>query len=75
MDIHDIEITVRDVYYNNKWNFEVLYTNLPEEIKLQISAIPIVDEMETEDIIIWVCESSGTYSARSGYNWLQCRLQ
>lgn len=33
VDIHDIELKIKDVLMDGKWNLDMLYTPLPEEVK------------------------------------------
>ena len=73
--IDDIQLRLKDVFYNNKWNFENLYTYLPQEVYLQIQATPVVEHVDMEDTIIWVNELNGSYSTKVGYRWLQQQYQ
>ena len=71
MDIHDIQIQVKDVYRNNKWNLEIFYTNLINDIKEEIISAPIPDQSELEDTLIQDNQANGIDTARASYKWRQ----
>lgn len=68
VSIHDTQLLIKDVFYDGKWHFENLATQLPEDIKLETQSVFIDDN--TEDILIWSASNSGDYSARSAFRWM-----
>ena len=71
VNIYDINLKIQDIFYNNRWKFDSLYTNLSEEIRLQIIATSIVKQVDVNDVLVWASESNGTYSASAGCKWIQ----
>ena len=67
--ISDTQLQVRDICLNGSWNLDVLYTNIPTDIKNTILRLtPAVGDRE--DGWVWKGDSSTAYSAASGYRWL-----
>jgi ribonuclease HI len=70
VDIHDLEMRVRDVYIDDNWNFSLLYTNLPVEMKDMLNSLTINLNSSVNDCHTWKGSLNGTYTARDGYYWL-----
>ncbi|GAU11845.1 hypothetical protein TSUD_75960 [Trifolium subterraneum] len=70
VDIHDLEMRVRDVYIDGIWNFNALYTALPMEIKERLISFPICLNPSINDCYTWKGNLQGIYTARDGYHWL-----
>lgn len=59
---------VKDICYDGVWHFNLLATQLPQELKVEMQSISTYES--SVDVIIWNASNSGQYSARSGYLWL-----
>jgi hypothetical protein len=70
VDIYDIEMRVRDVFTNGNWNFNLLYTLMPNEVKEHLSNLPAILNSEVADCHTWKGNLNGIYTARDGYHWL-----
>jgi hypothetical protein len=70
VDIHDLEMRVRDVFVDGSWRFNVLYTVLAPEVKEWLSSITIGLNSEVSDRYTWKGNLNGIYTARDGYYWL-----
>ncbi|MCH81431.1 RNA-directed DNA polymerase (Reverse transcriptase), partial [Trifolium medium] len=70
VDIHDLEMRVRDVYIDGKWNFNSLYTDMPSEVKDQLNLIHVSLNSNVTDCYTWKDNLNGIYTARDGYYWL-----
>jgi hypothetical protein len=70
VDIHDIEMRVRDVFIDGNWNLNLLYTVLPDEIKDRLAFLPVNLNPEVSDCFTWKGNLNGIYTARDGYYWL-----
>ncbi|GAU21723.1 hypothetical protein TSUD_328480 [Trifolium subterraneum] len=53
VDIHDLEMRVRDVYTDGNWQFNLLYTNLPQEIKEKLNSTAINLNPFVNDCYTW----------------------
>lgn len=69
VDIHDAGTKIKDLYQNNRWRLESLYTIVLEHIKDQINSMQFSLHEQVSDGYIWD-NTDGIYSARSGYSWL-----
>lgn len=69
IDIHDLHLTVKDVISNNQRSL-MLYTPLPQAVTDCINTINFRFNDAIEDVFIWPHNKNGTYSAKSGYQWL-----
>ncbi|GAU35482.1 hypothetical protein TSUD_384370 [Trifolium subterraneum] len=65
VDIHDLEMRVRDVYVDGNWHFNSLYTNLPLEIKEKLSSTTISLNPSVNDCYTWNGNLNGTYISLS----------
>lgn len=70
VDIHDIDLTLKDLIVGNEWNFDALYTTLPENCKEYLTSKPTLLNNAVTDCFIWSSQLDGTYSAKSRYAWL-----
>ncbi|GAU13776.1 hypothetical protein TSUD_82850 [Trifolium subterraneum] len=68
--IHDLEMRVRDVYIDGNWQFNQLYTNLPQEIKEKLNSTTISLNPSINDCYTWKGNLNGIYTVRDGYYWL-----
>jgi len=72
IDIHDIHLTVRDVFTHNGHHSQALYTILPPTIADSINNTSFRFNDRVEDTFIWSYNTNGVYTAKSGYSWLLC---
>ena len=70
VDIHDLQLQVNDVYVNDNWNFNLLYTNLPSEVRDRLQSLPLCLNALVPSRITWKGNLDGIYTARDGYYWL-----
>jgi len=70
IDIHDLQLTIKDVLSPNDPHIHILYTNLSFEDSEHINHIHMNFNDTFEDVVIWSNKKNGTYSPKSGYNWL-----
>lgn len=68
VDIHELSMRVRDVFYEGQWHLDTIYTHIPIDIQMIMRSLVLSDS--TEDILIWGSATSGKYSSKSGYSWL-----
>jgi len=67
----DTHLLVKYVFVNGQWNFNLLATNIPHDVKQQM--ISVVTNNELEDCVIWHPSPNGVYSARSAHGWLSSK--
>jgi len=70
IDIHDLQLSVRDVLSTTGNRTQALYTELPPAIADYINNLHIQFNDNIDDTLIWSENKNGTYSTKSGYNWL-----
>ena len=70
IDIHDLHLTVKDVFTINGHHSHALYTNLPQAVEDMINNTHIRFNERVEDAFIWNYNKNGVYTAKSGYSWL-----
>ena len=70
IDIHDIHLTVRDVFTSNDLHTQALYTILPPSIADYINNTHLKFNERVEDEFIWNHNKNGVYTAKTGYSWL-----
>ena len=70
IDIHDLQLTVKDVFSVDGLHTQELYTNLPPEIVDFINSIHFCFNAAIEDSFIWARNKNGTYTTKTGYDWL-----
>ncbi|CAJ2645759.1 unnamed protein product [Trifolium pratense] len=69
VDIHDLEMCVKDIYTDGNWNFNMLYTNIPIAVTDHLKMIPVCLNSQVADCYTWKGNLNGIYSARDGYFW------
>jgi len=70
IDIHDLHLTVKDVFTSGEQHTDVLYTNLPQHIADSINNSHIRFNPTIEDAFIWNQNKNGIYTTKNGYSWL-----
>ena len=68
VDIHDLHLTVKDVFTTGGQHTQSLYTILPTDIKEVINNTHLNFNASIDDIYIWPHNSNSVYTAKSGYN-------
>jgi ribonuclease HI len=68
--IQDSQIQIKDIYLNDSWHLNILYTPLSSEMKERITSTGFILNNGTVDCFIWRGNIDGTYTASSGYKWL-----
>jgi len=68
IDIHDLRLTVKDVFSVDGLHAQKLYTNLPPESVDFINSTHFRFNTAIEDSSIWARNKNGNY--KSGYDWL-----
>lgn len=70
VDIHDLNLKIKDVWNGNNWNLSMLYTPLSNEICESICNLnPWLDE-DVPDVWVWKNSITGLYSVKDAYHWL-----
>lgn len=69
IDIHDINLQIKDLYVNNQWQWDLLYTHVPNQIKYRLSSICLQLNHDVQYDFTWN-SLEGVYTAKEGYNWL-----
>ncbi|GAU22731.1 hypothetical protein TSUD_138560 [Trifolium subterraneum] len=70
VDIHDLQMRVRDVYIYGKFNLNSLYTHIPPEIVNHLNLLPVCLNPRVADRYTWKGNLNGLYTAQDGYHWL-----
>jgi hypothetical protein len=73
VDIHDIHLTVKDVFTIGGQPTQALYTILSTDFAEVINNTHLKFNASLDDAFIWHHNNNGVYSAKSGYNWLISR--
>ncbi|XP_057432792.1 uncharacterized protein LOC130725592 [Lotus japonicus] len=60
--ITDTNLCVADLWRHGGWDFNQLYTQLPDEIKHEISIVQIPQQPVGVDKILWHEENDGKYT-------------
>jgi hypothetical protein len=68
--ISDSNLKVNDLWVNGYWNFSHLMTNLPNDIRNLVTAVPIPSYRRSDDSIIWLSNITRIYNPKSAYLWL-----
>ncbi|CAJ2665276.1 unnamed protein product [Trifolium pratense] len=68
--IQDSQIRIKDIYFNDSWHLNLLYTPLSSEMKERITSTKFILNNGTIDCFIWQGNIDGIYNASSGYKWL-----
>ena len=67
IDIHDLHLTVKDVFSSNDPHSQVLYTQLPPPASDSINNLNVKFNPSLDDAFIWASNKSGAYTTKSGY--------
>ncbi|CAJ2635885.1 unnamed protein product [Trifolium pratense] len=70
IDIHDLQLSVRDVLSSGNPHTQILYTQLPPMIFDTINNSHMKFNASIEDTFIWTNNKNGSYTTKSGYDWL-----
>jgi hypothetical protein len=73
--IQDSHLRIKDVFVNNVWQFNLLYTPLQPDVITSIMNTHFILNNGTSDRFIWNNNINGVYCASSGYNWLLSQRQ
>lgn len=69
MNIHDTNLSIKDVFINNNWQFDRLFTGIPQQVQDLISSKHFHLNNNVVDMVIWAGNVQGSYSTKSGYLW------
>src|ERR1044072_8595275 len=70
VDIHDVDIVLKDIISNGAWSVQQLYTNLPGEILHNLQKVkPVLDSNGGGDKWIWSSSNTGKYTVKDAYSW------
>ena len=70
VDIHDLHLTIKDVFPFVGQRSQAFYTILPTEIVEVINNTCLTFNASIDDAYIWPHNNNGVYSTKSGYNWI-----
>ena len=70
IDIHDLHLTVKDVFSDDGIHTHDLYTNLPPAIVDFINSTHFRFNAAIEDSFIWAKNKNSNYTTKNGYDWL-----
>ncbi|KAL9390551.1 hypothetical protein Peur_019156 [Populus x canadensis] len=70
VNISDMDILVKDLWVDGKWELESLSKVIPSDIRFGILVIPIPREQDLKDCVVWENSIAGTYTPHLGYTWL-----
>lgn len=68
VDIHDLEMRVKDVYLDGNWNISSLYTNILAVVCDRLKELPICLNYLFPYRLTWKVYLDGIYIALDGYN-------
>nr|KYP74203.1 Putative ribonuclease H protein At1g65750 family [Cajanus cajan] len=68
--ISDTERKINDVWKDGSWDWNSLYTLVPDNIKDMLNQVDIMGFGNVPDVWSWTARTDGEYSAASGYKWL-----
>jgi len=68
IDIHDLQLTVKDVTSNDQWS--LMLSSLPQAVSDFINNTNYRFNDTIDDNFIWPHNKNGVYSTKSGYQWL-----
>ena len=72
--VSNSHLTLRDLWWDDVWHFDMLCTTLPVNIQEFISNQCLTSFANCEACWIWTGMESGIYSAASAYRWLTSSL-
>ncbi|GAU24184.1 hypothetical protein TSUD_84190 [Trifolium subterraneum] len=64
VNIHDLQMRVRDVYIDGKWNFNLLYTTIPVDVMDHLKLFPVCLNSQAVDRYTWKGNLSGLYTTK-----------
>jgi len=70
IDIHDIHLSVKDVFTFSGHHTQALYTILPQIIADSVNSTHMNFNEMVEDVFIWSHNKNGVYTTKTGYSWL-----
>ncbi|KAK2454730.1 hypothetical protein QL285_002263 [Trifolium repens] len=70
VDIHDLQMRVRDVFIDGGWNFNLLYTTIATYVMDRLKLLLVSLNSQVEDCFTWKGNLNGFYTAQDGYYWL-----
>ncbi|XP_057449118.1 uncharacterized protein LOC130740498 [Lotus japonicus] len=70
VDMHDVQLSLRDVISNGNWNLGNVYTLIPPEFVQQLHNIEPRISHSRRDVWIWDKGETGCYSVKEAYQWL-----
>jgi hypothetical protein len=70
VDIHDLQMRVRDVYTDGKWNFDLLYTTITADVMDRLKLLYVCLNSQVAGRYTWKGNLNGLYTAHDGYYWL-----
>lgn len=74
VDVHDLQVTLRDVFVSGFFDADVLYTVIPPEpVPFLNQCKHVVCDADTMDCLVWNQNQDGVYSIKAGYKWLMNR--
>nr|KYP62772.1 Putative ribonuclease H protein At1g65750 family [Cajanus cajan] len=73
--ISDTQLSLADIWVNNKWNLLTLHTNITKDIEQKILKVKVPPTPVGQDTFRWSKTISGEYTTSSAYNWLQGDLE
>ncbi|PNY14872.1 ribonuclease H, partial [Trifolium pratense] len=68
--IQDTSTKIKDVWYDGSWNFQNLYTIVPDFARKEIVSLQPRIVNGIPDIWVWQSSSVGIYTVKDAYNWL-----
>lgn len=70
IDIHDMDLKLKDLYIDKEWRLENIYTLIPEQLKSFIKGNYIHLNQGVQDLYIWRASANGNYTTKSGFQWM-----
>ena len=66
---HEVDMMVVELLggQGQRWRWEKLSFELPQEVKEQIKAMPLSQVGRSEDLVLWKHSKDGEFSAKSAY--------
>lgn len=64
IDIHDTQLQIKDLYDQNIWNWDILWTALPIQIRDYINSIQPIFNDFVSDSFVWTSSPTGEYTVK-----------
>ncbi|KEH32136.1 glycosyltransferase [Medicago truncatula] len=74
IDIHDMLLSVKDVFSSGSPHAHILYTQLPSFAIDLINNMQLNFNASAENAFIWTHNKNCIYTANSGYSWILARM-